>query len=78
MRDNPYKFFGLLWAIAILIGAVCFMSGCTVSIGAEGRTYYPGDSGEWSDPRKGFFDKGGMDGMYTTPAPKGFKTLGGE
>lgn len=75
MRDNPYKFFALLWGMAILIGAVCFMSGCTLSVGAEGRAFYPKN-----DLRQGYYDAGGMDGMFTTPAPapKGFKTLGGE
>lgn len=59
-----------------VLAIIALLSGCTVSVGAEGRAFYPKN-----DLRQGYYDGGGMDGMFTTPAPapKGFKTLiGGE
>jgi len=63
--------------LTIGFSILALLSGCTLSVGAEGRAFYPKN-----DLRQGYYDAGGMDGMFTTPAPapKGFKTLniGGE
>lgn len=49
------------------------LSGCTVSVGAEGRAFYPEN-----DPREGFFDLGGIDGIFSGGGGGGgFNTLGG-
>jgi|DEB0MinimDraft_10_1074344.scaffolds.fasta_scaffold27610_4 hypothetical protein len=46
--------------------------GCTVSAGVEGRAFYPKN-----DPRKGFFDFGGIDGIFSSaPSGGGFNLLG--
>ncbi len=62
--------------IFIIIAIVAFVmsaGGCTLSVGAEGRAFYPADK----SPRKGFYDAGGMDGIYSRPATGSFATLGG-
>jgi hypothetical protein len=61
--------------VMVILGILSCATGCTVSIGAEGRTYYPGENG--SDPREGFFDQGGMDGMYSSQPERkrGFNTI---
>mgnify|MGYP006893251209 FL=1 len=66
-----------LMSISAIILIFCFIvmimsSGCTVSVGAEGRAFYPADK----SPRKGFYDAGGMDGIYSRPASGSFATLG--
>ena len=58
----------------ILTMFMCMIAGgCTLSVGAEGRAFYPADK----SPRKGFYDAGGMDGIYSRPATGSFATLGG-
>ena len=59
--------------IAVVGLCMIFMGGCTLSVGAEGRAFYPADK----SPRKGFYDAGGMDGIYSRPATGSFATLGG-
>jgi len=62
--------------IFVIIAIVAFImaaGGCTLSVGAEGRAFYPADK----SPRKGFYDAGGMDGIYSRPASGSFATLGG-
>jgi hypothetical protein len=78
MNDQRISKFTAYFVLAtIAVSILALLSGCTVSVGAEGRAFYPRN-----DLRQGYYDAGGMDGMFTTPAPapKGFKTLniGGE
>jgi len=70
-RLNRLVLLGLacLFVLMALIG----MSGCTMSVGAETRAFYPADK----SPRKGFYDAGGMDGIYSRPSTGSFATLGG-
>ena len=65
------KFTAFVFLLA-LAGILLTLAGCTLSLGAEGRAFYPKE-----DPRKGFFDNGGIDGLWSRPAT-GFNTLGGE
>jgi hypothetical protein len=76
MYDEDSSTFTLM-SISAIILIFCFIvmimsSGCTVSVGAEGRDFYPADK----SPRKGFYDAGGMDGIYSRPASGSFATLG--
>jgi len=74
-NDDTFTFTMLGISTTILIFCVLVMmlaGGCTVSVGAEGRAFYPADK----SPRKGFYDAGGMDGIYSRPATGSFATLG--
>jgi len=58
---------------SVSIFLILLMGGCTVSVGAEGRAFYPEN-----DPREGFFDLGGIDGIFSGGGSGGgFATLGG-
>lgn len=64
------KFTAFMFLVCLAGIILTFSTGCTVSVGAEGRAFYPKD-----DPRKGFFDSGGIDGLWSRPS-SGFNTLG--
>ena len=74
--DTDFTILSILSATTcfLILAAVVFsvLGGCTVSLGAEGRAFYPADK----SPRKGFYDAGGMDGIYSRPATGSFATLG--
>jgi hypothetical protein len=63
------KFTAIVFFVCLAGIILALSAGCTVSVGAEGRAFYPKD-----DPRKGFFDGGGIDGLWSRPS--GFNTLG--
>ena len=67
------NWFRVILALIFIAFVLIFMGGCTLSVGAEGRAFYPADK----SPRKGFYDAGGMDGIYSRPATGSFATLGG-
>ena len=76
MQDDD-TFTLTMMSIPTMILIICVLvmimaGGCTVSVGAEGRAFYPADK----SPRKGFYDAGGMDGIYSRPASGSFATLG--
>ena len=67
-NDDTFTFTMLGISTTILVFCVLIMmlaGGCTVSVGAEGRAFYPADK----SPRKGFYDAGGMDGIYSAVRP---------
>jgi hypothetical protein len=76
-RATTNRLFAFIQLFIIITLMVVFctlvMGGCTLSLGAEGRAFYPADK----SPRKGFYDAGGMDGIYSRPATGSFATLGG-
>jgi hypothetical protein len=72
----------VVFAVALTMVLLAIFTGCTVSVGGEARGFYPKE-----DPRKGFFDNGGIDGLWSRPAyprnpnevrhpSSGFNTLG--
>ena len=69
-RDS-WNLLAIMILVMVVLGVFFSTTGCTVSVGAEGRAFYPKE-----DPRKGFFDGGGIDGMWSRSS--GFNTLGGE
>lgn len=64
----------LFWLAVIGVGVILLLGGCTLSVGAEGRAFYPKN-----DPRQGYFETGNIDGIFSTGGaqPTGFATLGG-
>lgn len=68
---NARKLLAFVFLLSLAGILLTIATGCTLSVGAEGRAFYPKD-----DPRKGFFDNGGIDGLWSRPS--GFNTLGGQ
>jgi len=78
MKNKVRNLSGIVLASVFVFTSI----GCTVSVGAEGRAYYP-ETPEFGDPRESFFEKG-IDGIFGIfggggggGGGGGFSTLGG-
>ena len=71
-KRESWNLVGFIILFVFVLGLMFAATGCTVSAGVEGRAFYPKN-----DPRKGFFDLGGLDGIFSSGGGGGgFATLG--
>jgi|DEB0MinimDraft_6_1074348.scaffolds.fasta_scaffold236936_2 hypothetical protein len=78
---KSWNLLGFIILFVFVLGLMFAATGCTLSVGAEGRAYYP-ETPELGDPRESFFEKG-IDGIFGIfgggggGGGGGFATLGG-
>ena len=72
-KRDSWNLLATMILVMVILGVLFSATGCTVSAGVEGRAFYPKN-----DPRKGFFDLGGLDGIFSSGGGGGggFATLG--